>query len=184
MSDEPAAGFSYISLRDHAFTVEGGSVVSARRLAPPGNVRWEMTIRATGDDDVAVTLPVTTNCATSGAICTADGRTLSAEVSLTVAGPGRLPGAPQGLEGVSNSNGTITLTWEAPEGDPVTGYQILRRKPRIGETSLEVYVDNTNSTETTYTDTNASTGTLYVYRVKAVNSVGVGPQSGYANVEH
>ena len=40
-----------------------------------------------------------------------------------------------------------------------------------------VYVDNTNNTATTYTDTNVTSGVRHVYRVKAINSDGVGPRS-------
>ena len=42
-SEEPKEGFSDVTLRDHAFTVTGGTVVGARRLdgdsATP-NTRW------------------------------------------------------------------------------------------------------------------------------------------------
>ena len=39
-SETPADGFSYKTLRDHAFTVTGGEVVKARRLERGKNVRW------------------------------------------------------------------------------------------------------------------------------------------------
>ena len=42
-SETPADGFSYKTLRDHAFTVTGGEVVKARRLERGKNVRWEIT---------------------------------------------------------------------------------------------------------------------------------------------
>ena len=79
---------SYVTLRDHAFTVTGGEVTGARRLDPPGNIRWEISVRPGGDGEVAVALPATGDCEDQGAICTGDGRKLSAEVTLTVAGPG------------------------------------------------------------------------------------------------
>ena len=65
----------------------------------------------------------------------------------------------------------------------MTGYQILRRRPRMGERSLTVYVDDTGSTAATYTDTAAPAGTLYVYRVKAHNSAGTSERSNYVNVD-
>ena len=43
-----------------------------------------------------------------------------------------------------------------------------------------VGADNTNSTTTAYTDTNVTAGVRHVYRVKAINSAGVGPRSNYA----
>ena len=64
-------------------------MIRARRLAPPGNVRWEITIVPDSDSgaDVSVVLPAAQNCADQGAICTDDGRMLSEMVTLTVAGP-------------------------------------------------------------------------------------------------
>ena len=79
---------SYVTLRDDAFTVTGGSVINARRLDRPRNIRWEITVRPDGNGDVAITLPATTDCNTTGAICTGDGRMLSGPTEHTVPGPG------------------------------------------------------------------------------------------------
>ena len=87
-SEEPASGFSYKTLRDHAFTVTGGAVTGVRRLEPPGNVRWEITVAPTGDGRVTVVLPITTDCDAEGAVCAGDGRRLSNRLELTVPGPG------------------------------------------------------------------------------------------------
>ena len=86
LSEEPVSSFSHETLRDQAFTASGGTVTNVRRLDPPGNVRWEITVTPDGDGDVTVVLPVTQDCAGQGAICTEDGRMLSAEVTLVVAG--------------------------------------------------------------------------------------------------
>ena len=86
-SETPEDGFSYRTLRDHAFTVTGGEVVKARRLEPGKNVRWEITVTPSSDADVTIALPVTTDCAAQGAICTSDGRKLSGRVELTISGP-------------------------------------------------------------------------------------------------
>ncbi len=88
-SEEPHPAFSYKTLRDHAFTVTGGTVKNARRLAKPSNIRWEITVSPSGNGDVVITLPVTQNCSSSGAICTSDGRKLSNRLELTVSGPGQ-----------------------------------------------------------------------------------------------
>ena len=85
LSEDPGSSFSYTTLRDHAFTVTGGEVTNAQRLDRPGNVRWEITVTPDGDGDVTVVLPATTDCAGQGAICTGDGRMMSAEVTLAVA---------------------------------------------------------------------------------------------------
>ena len=80
---------SYKTLRDHAFETTGGQVVGARRLESGSNVRWEITVEPSGKRDVAVALPVTTDCADDGAVCTEDGRPLSNRPELTVSGPGQ-----------------------------------------------------------------------------------------------
>ena len=44
-SETPKTSFSYVTLRDHAFTVTGGEVVKARRLEPGNNIGWEISVR-------------------------------------------------------------------------------------------------------------------------------------------
>ena len=86
-SETPADGFSHKTLRDHAFTATGGEVVKARRLEAGKNVRWEITVRPDGDGTVTIVLPVTGDCASSHAICTANGRPLSNRIEIAVPGP-------------------------------------------------------------------------------------------------
>ena len=88
-SETPRRGFSYKTLRDHAFTVTGGEVVKARRLAPRSNVGWEIHVRPDSNGPVTIVLPVTTDCTVDGAICTEDRRPLSNRLEVTVNGPGQ-----------------------------------------------------------------------------------------------
>ena len=78
---------SYVTLRDHAFTVTRGSVVGARRLERGKNIRWEIGVRPDSNADVTVVLPVTTDCALRGAICTGDGKKLSKRLEFAFDGP-------------------------------------------------------------------------------------------------
>ena len=64
------------------------------------------------------------------------------------------------------------LSWTAPNDDSITGYQVLRRRPSEGESALLVYVADTESTATTFTDTGVTAGVKHVYRVKAINAAG------------
>jgi hypothetical protein len=48
---------------------------------------------------------------------------------------------------------------------------------------LSVYVADTGSTGTSFTDTDVTTETLHVYRVKAIKAAGVKPGSNYVRVE-
>ena len=82
-------GISYKTLRDHAFTVTGGTVKKAQRLEQGSNIGWRITVRPDGNGDVTVVLPETTDCDDQGAICTEDGRMLSHRLELTVSGPGQ-----------------------------------------------------------------------------------------------
>ena len=82
------SSLSYKILRDHAFTVAGGTVEKAKRITQGSNLRWLITVRPDGDGQVAITLPVTEDCDAEGAICRREGRMLSNELVLTVSGPG------------------------------------------------------------------------------------------------
>ena len=86
-SETPREGFSYKTLRDHAFTVTGGEVVKVRRLEAGKNVRWEISVTPSGDGPVTIVLPATTDCDADGAVCTDDGRMLSSRLEITVPGP-------------------------------------------------------------------------------------------------
>ena len=77
----------YARIRDHAFTVTGATIASATRQTQGSNQGWNVEVDPTGNGAVTVTLPETTDCNTSGAICTDDSRKLSHSTSTTVAGP-------------------------------------------------------------------------------------------------
>ena len=108
--------------------------------------------------------------------------TSTATAAVAAGGPTDPPGAPRNLTGTANSNGTVTLSWDAPNDDSVTGYQILRRRPREGEKILLVYVNNTGSTATEYTDSDVTPDVRHVYRVKAVNAAGLSSWSNFVRV--
>ena len=102
-----------------------------------------------------------------------------AQVTVTV-----LPPPPPAPSGLTTRLGTrsVTLNWQVPDDDSVTGYQILRRRPQMGEDTFLVYVKNTGSTATTFTDRVVTAGTRHVYRVKAINAAGLSEWSNAARV--
>ena len=183
------------AVRDQVLPVVNGQVTRASRTTQGSDLRWEITVQPDGDDDVTVTLPRTTGCGDPGAVCTQHGQMLSKDFSTTVSGPEpqqqqkeeqgptEPPPAPKGLTGTINDDGSITLSWTAPEDDSVTGYQILRRRPQREETDLEVYVDDTGSPAATYTDTTTVEPTRYVYRVKARNAAGLSEWSNFVRLD-
>ena len=88
-SEELETSFSYKTLRDHVFTVEGGTVAGARRLVSGSNIRWEVTVEPDSSGDVTITLPATTDCDAQGAICADGDEKLSSRLERTVSGPGQ-----------------------------------------------------------------------------------------------
>ena len=81
----------YRVMEDHVFEITNGEVSDARRVDRRRDL-WKITIEPDGDDDVVVTLPATTDCSATGAVCseTSQGKPsqpLSRSVTATVAGP-------------------------------------------------------------------------------------------------
>ena len=108
--------------------------------------------------------------------------TSTATAEVAAVAPTEPPGRPRNLTGAANADGTVTLSWDAPNDDTVTGYQILRRKPREGEKTLLVHVNDTGSTATQHTDRDVTPDVGHAYRVKAINAVGLSRWSNFVNV--
>ena len=108
-----------------------------------------------------------------------DSETTSNGVEIVVTTPSRSD-APTGL--TAESDGTsIVLSWDDPGDNTITGYQILRRKPSLGESSLVVHVENTGTSDTTFTDENVTEHTKHVYRVRAIRGAVVSDSSPFVN---
>ena len=81
------------------------------------------------------------------------------------------------------SHDSVTLSWQAPAGAAVTGYQILRRDPASQDAGVFDTVEaDTGSADTSYADSTVQPLTRYVYRVKAHSSSGTSAVSNYVNV--
>ena len=78
---------SFRTLRDAAFKVTAGTVRKAQRLVKGSNLGWRIRVKPSSSADVVIVLPVTTDCRTVGALCTAEGKPLSSRLEATVAGP-------------------------------------------------------------------------------------------------
>ncbi len=79
---------SYITLRDHAFTEDDqGPITKAQRKVQGSNQTWTITVEPRSNGAITITLPATTDCDATGAICTDDGRKLSNSTSITIPGP-------------------------------------------------------------------------------------------------
>ena len=172
---------SYKTVRDASFTVTAGEVTQARRVDGRRDL-WKITIEPDSDEAVTVRLPETTDCDTSGAICTGDGRPLSHALSATVAGPVGISVADARVE---EGEGTVlaflvtlsrtlgaalTVDYATADGSAHAGddYQAASGtlKFRAGESSQRIEVavlddDHDEGEETlTLTLSNASSGRL------------------------
>jgi len=90
-----------------------------------------------------------------------------------------LPTAPASISGTA-SGVDVNLSWSAPSSDggrAVTGYRIQRSTDGAPFVTL---VADTDTTSTTYTDTNLTPGRTYTYRVAAINNVAREAGSDYS----
>ena len=185
-----------------------GATVSSVRLHEEDGLQnsWIFFLDPDGDGDIVFSLATGQPC-DSGGICTEDGGMLSEGVQVTLPGPEEKeddpesppqeeeqeaaeddqqtpespPAKPTNLTATVNADGHIVLSWTAPNDDSITGYQVLRRRPGEGESTLLVYVADTRSTATTFTDAGVTAGVKHVYRVKAINAAGLSGWSNYVN---
>ena len=175
-----------------SLSLTGAAVRSVRQHEEDGlDNAWIFFLDPEGSGDIVFSL-VTGQACGSGGICTEDGGMLSGGVQVTLPGPEEEggddqqtpespPPAPTSLTATVNADGHIVLSWTAPDDDSITGYQVLRRRPSEGESTLLVYVADTQSTATTFTDTGVTAGVKHVYRVKAINAAGLSGWSNYVN---
>ena len=93
------------------------------------------------------------------------------------------PDKPTGLYATATHD-TVTLTWDHPGDDSITGYVILRRV-RVNDTGGEFseLVADTGTAATTYTDETVSASTTYTYRIKAINEHGVSERSRWFHID-
>ena len=103
--------------------------------------------------------------------------------ATATATPIALPVAPANFDATRGSDGgEVTLTWDDPDNDTITGYQYRRKR---GSGKFRDWVDisdsdiNANETENTltHTVTGLSNGRVYTFELRAVNISGYGAVS-------
>ena len=114
-----------------------------------------------------------------------NGETLTSAATDAVAAaePSEPPAKPKGLSATA-SHGSVTLTWDDPGDDTITGYVILRRV-RVNNTGGEFseLVADTGTAATTYTDDTVAASTTYTYRIKAINGAGTSERSRWFHID-
>ena len=121
---------------DDAFTITGAEIIrSWTRLADSGpGENYVAVLSPSGTANATVSLPVTTNCSNSGAVCSKYGATLSNILTFTVTGPGT----------------------GAEPNNPATGAPAITGTARVGETLT--------ATTTAIADTDGLTNVSYSYQ--------------------
>ena len=90
------------------------------------------------------------------------------------------PAVPTGLA-AQTSHDAVTLSWDDPGDDTISGYVILRRDKAIHpQGTFETVATNTATADTAYVDLNVRAGRRYVYRIQAINPAGTSDRSRWA----
>ena len=156
------------SYTDGSVLASSTYIYRVKAVSPTGVSQWSGFVKAD-----TPTAPVTTPEPTSTPTPTPDPTPAPEDLR------------PTGLE-VELVENKVTLSWTAPaeDADSVDGYEILRRRPMEGESSLTTLVADTESTATTYTDATANeAGVRYVYRVKALRGDDVSLSSNFDRID-
>jgi hypothetical protein len=178
------AGNASVSLSWTA-PANGGSAITNYKVYRGTSSGGETLLTTLGDvsayTDTAVTNGTTYYYQVSAVNAVGEGAR-SNEVSARPTAP-QPPTAPSNLtastvKGGKNAKG-VKLAWGVPSSSgssAITGYRIYRGTSSGGETFY-----TSVGVVTSYTDTGTTSGTVYYYRVTAVNSAGESPQSNEAN---
>ena len=111
--------------------------------------------------------------------------TLTSAATDVVAGaqPAKPPAKPTGLEATATHD-SVTLTWDNPDDDSITGYVILRRIPGVDpQGQFDELAATTGTAATTYTDDTVASSTRYTYRIKAINGAGTSERSRWVHID-
>ena len=95
---ERPSGASWRWIRDHTFTVTGGTLTRARRTGPVHNQQWTVTVTPSGTAAVTLTLRDAVGCQGERGMCTPDGRVLEGGARVTIQGPVTLAVADAAVE--------------------------------------------------------------------------------------
>ena len=109
--------------------------------------------------------------------------TSAATDAVAAAEPTEPPDKPRNLSATATHD-SVTLTWDDPGDDSITGYVILRRVPGDDpEGHFDVLVADTGTAATTYTDDSVAAETRYTYRIKAINQYGTSERSRWVHID-
>ena len=103
--------------------------------------------------------------------------------AVAAAPPTEPPAKPADLSATATHD-SVTLTWDDPGDDSITGYVVLRRIPGVDpEGQFSELVSNTGTAAATYTDASVAAETRYTYRIKAINEHGTSERSRWYHID-
>ena len=129
-SEGIAIGFR--TFRDHSVSVSGGGVTKAKRVDRRKDL-WAITVEPDTNEAVTLTLAGGRACGTAGAVCTGDGRALSAGISTRVLGPPGLSVADARVDEAADAvldfavtlsratSGTVAVAYATADGSATAG---------------------------------------------------------------
>ena len=155
-----------------------------------GSVYVEPGYTATDDTDgditdmVTITGTVDTNTlgtyTISYTVSDSSGNTATQTRTVTVLPNTQPPAHVTGLRASSTSD-SVTLTWDDPNDTSITGYKIFWRLSTY-QSQYMVLVNNTGSSDTSYTVQDLEPNTAYAFRVVAINDYGESKIRYYVSV--
>ena len=96
---------------------------------------------------------------------------------------GSAPDKPRGLNATA-AHDAVTLTWDDPGDNSITGYVVLRRnRDTDAKGHFDVLAADTGTAATTYTDNTVAAETRYTYRIKAINEHGTSERSRWYHID-
>ena len=163
---------------------DGGSAVTGYKVeqSTDSGLTWATVVADTGSTSTSHTVTSLVNGTSySFRVAAVNAAGTGATSSTVTATPRSTSDAPTGLSGTPGDQ-QVALAWSAPSdsgGSAVTGYRV--EQSADGGSDWSTVVADTGSTSTNYTVTGLANGSMYAFRVAAVNVAGTGGTSSTAS---
>ena len=176
---------SYTTLTNGAVRTTNASIARARRRTRGSNIDWTLSVQPTSAANIILTVRSTApgQCSAANAICTSDGRPLSAAAGRTIQVAAAAPTAVTNLRGRQlGTDNAILIEWNPPQRDDATDRSITQYtavRENYETTAIDTRTCTTGTNGTALYDCSVTFDALtydeHTVSVRAVNSTGEGP---------